>query len=667
MPFTAWAWRVLTGDTLADKLAPPEEGGPIPRGAPPDSPGRPVELALPARGAASARVPFPGDAALADPVARGRILHFFANHELLALELLALALVRHRDAPEAFRRGLVGILADEQRHLASYVARMGEVGVRFGDLPVNRYFWDALAATELRGFVAGLSLTFEQANLDFAAHYAAAFRRVGDEATAATLDGVLADEIRHVAHGLHWFDRWRPEGGTRWDAWVATLPPPLTPARARGPHFFPAPRAAAGLDPETIARLEVFGASRGRSPAVWTFHPEVEAEVAGLGATPTGARVTRDLAGLLVLLAPREDIVLLPRAPSPAVLAPLARAGFALPEVVEGGPAALAGRKLRGLHPWGWSPTVAATLASLDPGVRWDPRWKPLYDKTWAAARLAERPDLCDLTVVGVACTTEAALTALAETAGGEHGVVLKAPFGTSGRGMRRWSAPGALAWARHVLAAQGAVLVEPWLDRVVDLSVQLDVAADGSVTVLPWGRFLTDGRGRYRGAVLGRPSDDLPPDVRRVLADAHITLDAVARHLGRAMAERGFTGPAGIDAMVYRSGGTVRLKPLVELNPRITMGRVARALDRRVRRGNAGLWVMVTRDEVRAAGFPDLAAWAADLRARAPLAVIGEPPQVAGGALFTTDPGRAERVVTVLVVGPTLGEARAILGLDRP
>jgi uncharacterized ferritin-like protein (DUF455 family) len=652
MPYTAWAWRVLTGDTLADKLAPPEEGGAPPTGALPDVPGRPRELALPARGE-TLRAPFPADHTLHEAEARGRALHFFANHELLALEVMALALVRFRDAPPAFRRGLVGILADEQRHLAGYLERMARAGVRFGDLPVNRYFWDALAGADPLGLVAGLSLTFEQANLDFAAYYAEAFRKVGDDDTARVLDGVLADEIRHVKHGLAWFDRWRPPGGTRWDAWVAALPHPLTPARARGTRFYVAPREAAGLDADTILRVRGFGASKGRPPRVYTFHPEVEADIAGLPPSPTGERVRRDLAGVLLFLAGKDDLALVPRAPTPGFLAALADAGFELPEVVEGGPDALAGRTLGGLAPWGWGPAVCDSLAGLG-APAWQPALAALYDKGWAAERLAERPDLCDPAVVGRVCRSWDEVCA----AVGEGSFVLKAPLSTAGRGLRRWS-PDVERWAREILATQGSLVVEPWLDRALDLSVQFDVGE--GTRVAPWGRFLTDAGGRYRGAVLGDVLRDQPSDVRRCLHEGLATLEQAARHVGDAMRARGFTGPAGIDALVYRTPGGVALKPIVELNPRNTMGRVARAIGRRVRRDRVGLWTQVSREDVRKAGYPSFPAWAAALRARAPLRT--ESGLITSGALLTTDSARAERIVTALVVGDSLEECRAIVG----
>lgn len=657
MPYTAWAWRVLTGATLADKLAPPEPGGEAEPGPFPEVPGRPLALALPPRGAAPVRAPFPAEHTLHEPEARGRALHFFANHELLALELLALALVRFPEAPAAFRRGLVGIAADEQRHLAGYLARMDATGVRFGDLPINRYFWDALAGAEPLGLVAGLSLTFEQANLDFAAHYAAAFRRVGDGETAAALDEVLADEIRHVKHGVAWFERWR-RPGPWWDAWVDAMPPPLTPARAKGTRFFAGPREAAGLDPDAIVRLQGFGASKGRPPDVHTFDPEVEADVAGLPRTATGARVARDLAPLLVFLAGEDDVVLVPRAPTPAFAARLAAAGFALPEVLEGGPEQLAGRLVGAPKPWGWSPANAAALAPLG-APAWDPAQRALYEKPWSVARLAERPDLCDPAVVGAVCRSWEEVVAVATPA---H--VLKAPLGTAGRGMRRWE-PAAEPWARAVLAAQGALVVEPWLDRVLDLSVQIDVGE--GIAIAPWGRFLTDGRGGYRGAVLGNALGGEPAELKRLLHARGEALTEAARHVGRALAAAGFRGPAGIDALVYRGPGGLALKPIVEVNPRRTMGRVARAIGRRVRRDRVGLWVQVSRDEVRTAGFPEFATWAGAVAARAPLVAAGDPPLVEHGALFTTDPRRAERLVTVLTVAGSLAECRELLALRAP
>ena len=82
---------------------------------------------------------------------------------------MALALLKFPNAPEKFRRGLYGILREEQEHLRLYLERMRAVGVEFGEIPVSDFFWRTISsmATPI-DFVARLSLTLEQANLDYA-------------------------------------------------------------------------------------------------------------------------------------------------------------------------------------------------------------------------------------------------------------------------------------------------------------------------------------------------------------------------------------------------------------------------------------------------------------------------------------------------------------------
>ncbi len=641
------AWRVLHGRTLADKLA--TEADLAWDRAIPEAPGRGDGWGLPPRGA-RVRAVFPSPNAVDRAEVRGTVLHFFANHELLALELLAAAILRFPDTPLPFRLGLEGILEDEQRHLAAYVHRMGATGVTLGEVPMNRYFWDALSGVDdPRRFLAGLALTFEQANLDFAARWAGAFRAAGDEVTARVLDGVLEDEIRHVRHGLSWFQRWTPPGGSLWDDVLSALPAPLTPARAKADPMLRAPRERAGFDADYLDRLAVFAASKGRPPLVHLFVPDVESEVARGSAVedPTTAGIAADLAGVLLFLVKRDDVAVLPRLPSVAFLAELARAGVTLPEIVPD-LASLEGRTLGGFAPWGWGPAVAARLGPLDAGARWEPPWRALYEKSWSVQQLAAWPDLCDPAVVGVACADLASVDAATAEFG--PSVVWKAPLGTAGRGARRPSDPDARAWVAAVLAGQGAVVVEPWLDRVADVSLQFDVRADGSVHTYPWAFFLTNARGGYLGAVLGRQLVGADAALRRVAGGFADVLGEVARRLGREMAARGYVGPAGLDALVWRDGEALRLKPLVELNPRVTMGRVALAVGARVRAAGPARWLHLSRAAIRRRGHPSFARLAEAARGACP--VIVEDGRVTEGIWFTTDPDAARERVTLAAVG---------------
>ena len=71
------------------------------------------------------------------PRARGLLLHGFANHELLALELMGLTLLRFPDAPTAFRLDVARTLSEEQVHLAAtrLVAMRAELVANGGRVP----------------------------------------------------------------------------------------------------------------------------------------------------------------------------------------------------------------------------------------------------------------------------------------------------------------------------------------------------------------------------------------------------------------------------------------------------------------------------------------------------------------------------------------------------
>src|SRR2546426_173772 len=101
------AEQILFATTLDEKLQAPavitdeRPGSPL---LTPEAPGRPSGLRFKPQG--SGKTDFPGVHRLERENERGRLLHFFANHDLLATELMALALLRFPNAPAAFRRGL---------------------------------------------------------------------------------------------------------------------------------------------------------------------------------------------------------------------------------------------------------------------------------------------------------------------------------------------------------------------------------------------------------------------------------------------------------------------------------------------------------------------------------------------------------------------------------
>jgi uncharacterized ferritin-like protein (DUF455 family) len=250
------AERILLSDTLEAKLVriptklSDEQRGPDRRI---QVPGRPADLVFAARRTAPA-MPRPG--ALHDERKRAIAHHILANHELQALEVMAFVLLAFPDAPTEFRHGLAWVMRDEQRHTRMHIERAAELGIRFGELPVNSYIWaKAQQYASVLDYLAGLPLTFEGRNLDHTLELEEAFESVGDDKSAAVVRAIHRDEIEHVRFGIEWLRRLKPAEQTDWEAYIAHLHWPIRAEKAVGDVFHADPRLKAGLSPEFIEHL----------------------------------------------------------------------------------------------------------------------------------------------------------------------------------------------------------------------------------------------------------------------------------------------------------------------------------------------------------------------------------------------------------------------------
>ncbi|MEO1337465.1 MAG: DUF455 family protein, partial [Myxococcota bacterium] len=390
-------------------------------------------------------------------------------------------------------------MLEEQSHLRRYQARMHDLGVELGDVPVSDFFWSTMASMNSPlDFVVRMSMTFEQANLDHSLHYAHLFRQVEDTETAELMDVVYREEIGHVKHGVHWFNQWRhanaPDGEKNdWQAYNRLLPAPLSARRARGQAYLFDVRRQVGLS-ETFAReLEVFSHSRGRPPVVWLFEPDFEAQQMP-HPPPTSAasrRIADDLAAVLMFEAGSDDIVITPNRPRRALLTALTRAGFAVPQLVTSPvhevARALQGRTISGVEGWGETAAVRTLRSAnaLESRATFDPS---VTSKAWASRLRADfrerHPGWSHLlgprVTEGQICSTldDVIRTQHHCAKAGFTEVVVKRPFSTSGQARRRFSVQAPLhddRWLAKTLAGEH-VLVEPWLDGVADFSVLLDV-----------------------------------------------------------------------------------------------------------------------------------------------------------------------------------------------
>ena len=258
MEIREYAESIVRGGTLAEKLEPKpadlSDDQPALTDCPTD-PGRSGELRIETDPRRKRKVP--SIKGMPDPAQRRRILHGFANHELQAIELFAWALLAFPDTPRNFRRGLLQIVGEEQKHFNLYLKRIEALGGSFGDEPLSGYFWSkAREISTPAGFCSSVGLTFESANLDHAVEYARAAREAKDPETAAVLDVVHREEVGHVRFGWKWLGEFKQPEQSRSEAYLANLVWPLRPALARGPVFHRESRVEAGMDEEFIRMLE---------------------------------------------------------------------------------------------------------------------------------------------------------------------------------------------------------------------------------------------------------------------------------------------------------------------------------------------------------------------------------------------------------------------------
>ena len=715
MEIREFAERVLYSATLTEKLAVPgrlSDRHPGARCHATPLPARPkgLEFSPPER----ARATFPKPSALHDPEARGRALHFFANHELLALELMALALLRFPDAPLSFRKRLVATMRDEQEHMSLYLGRMDALGVALGSVPLNSFFWDLISPmTKPMDFVAAMSLTFEQANLDFSLHYRDAFLAVGDQETADIMETVLKDEVAHVRHGVRFFETWRDPSLSQWEAYQEALTYPLTPARAKGIGFSVAHREAAGLDKDFIDRLRVYSHSKGRPPKVHMFNPDTEVALAhrAKGHTPPAQVVAmaKDLEALPLFVMAQEDVLLLRKEPRPEWLADLQSRGYDTPECIpvdldaQRFPSrhALTQRRLSDLNPWGWDPKSAHFLQPLAAQSKETPErlqtrvesWAHLGSKSWLAERLPSllaslsderRAHFIDAALPRVVHDIEALNDALDELRALGHSLaVVKAPHGSAGRAAQRITAEGPSVrqrrWLIDTLERQSSLSIEPWYERVLDISYLFKIQRDGAMTEVGFNPFFTDATGRYRGAILGNVKLALDAElntfIHRATADPQWmwrSVRQIARELQQPLVEAGFSGPAGLDLMVVRDAtGALKVRAPLELNPRCTMGHIAMAIARPLGSRSAGVWLLLTRRDLAQTPCESFEELLIEINKRLPTEryLRGKGGTKRGG-FATNDPHRAEHVMGLALVAPSFDEVLEViagLGLSNP
>lgn len=235
---------------------------------------------------------------------------------------------------------------------------------------------------------------------------------------------------------------------------------------------------------------------------------------------------------------------------------------------------------LDAVEPWGWDLAIRSQLVRY--GVA-EPLL-PSVDEIGEIRNLSHRRQAADVLrqlqqtgVVGEAycCySLDEIETFIHDT----PNVVLKAPWSSSGRGIRfvHGELTSALrGWIDNLLHSQGSVMLEPFYEKVMDFAMEFSSDGVGSVTYHGLSLFATV-NGAYTGNLLASEEEKEEMLNPYVSIELLRNIRGMIKSLMSSMFQGKYYGPFGVDMMVCKGG---LLHPCVEINLRRTMGHVALSL----------------------------------------------------------------------------------------
>ncbi len=230
-------------------------------------------------------------------------------------------------------------------------------------------------------------------------------------------------------------------------------------------------------------------------------------------------------------------------------------------------------------------PQLGSVAMRTGPPPPCDLAWAQLESKAvndrrfYVETAIANELALPGMTVVSSLAELEAHLAAGGASASAKRAWVCKAPWTCAGRsrsfGTGDVVSADAAASFQRLVAQHGALVFEPWLDRIADYGVVGAVDASGRVDLLPPHGILTTATGTFLGVELvpAAPLEVVEHDMLVIAAD----------RAGIALHHAGYAGPFGIDAFTYRDTGERRFHPMCEINARHTFGHVTHAIGKRL------------------------------------------------------------------------------------
>jgi len=158
--------------------------------------------------------------------------------------------------------------------------------------------------------------------------------------------------------------------------------------------------------------------------------------------------------------------------------------------------------------------------------------------------------------------------------------LLVKSPYSSSGRGLI-WLPPAKLAQSERqllhgMLKKQKHVSIEKALDKQLDFSMQFETTAEGQTQFLGYSIFRTNAKGAYEKSLLDS-QERLEKQITKFIDKGLLlqTQNALTEMIQEMVAPF-YTGITGVDMLLYKTGGSCRLQPCIEINMRKNMGYLA-------------------------------------------------------------------------------------------
>lgn len=253
--------------------------------------------------------------------------------------------------------------------------------------------------------------------------------------------------------------------------------------------------------------------------------------------------------------------------------------------------------------PWGWSAAARRFFEHEDfctnylPDDKTIEQWRQLSHRR-TAARLQQSiaPEL-DFEIAPAALEIHT-VDELQKHLVSLPDAVLKSPWSSSGRGLidtRQMKADEILRRAEGIIRKQGSIMFERAYNLIGDFAVLYD-CLEGRCKISGFSVFKADKNGAYTGNILAADSylehliDNICP-INQVRAAA----EAIRAHFEKLIAPY-YNGPVGVDMFgALLDGSKVVLNATVEINMRMTMGRVALEFSRRYLTPNSQGYFSIT------------------------------------------------------------------------